>query len=175
MAVKERDTAPLLRRSVAYLLDVLLAILLAMTLLLLWIYPRQQPEGWALLQNFQSSGQRIGSAFFTQLPAVDRLALARLLLATQITVTGTIFLYFWLSELFSQGSSLGKCMFRLRVVEVSTGKRPTAAKLFLRSAISSICLTMNSLFLLPNFLWGLFRRDRRCWHELASGSRVVRY
>ncbi|MDR0679060.1 MAG: RDD family protein [Puniceicoccales bacterium] len=172
--MKNVRPAPLPGRILAYLLDTILALLLALTVLLWWVYPRFHAEGWTLLQQLRQEGV-MGARFFAQLPEGDRSILIRLLLVTQLTVTATVTAYFWLSELLSGGSSLGKCMFRLRVIDASSGERPGPGKLLLRSAVSSICLTVSSLFLLPNFLWGLFRRDRRCWHDLLSGSKIERY
>jgi uncharacterized RDD family membrane protein YckC len=173
-SAKNVRPAPLPGRILAYLLDMVLALLVALTFLLWWIYPRFHAEGWALLQQLRLEGIT-GANFLAQLPDGDRSALIRLLLATQLTVTATVTAYFWLSELLSGGSSLGKCMFRLRVADIGSGKRPGPGRLLLRSAVSSICLTVSSLLLLPNFLWGLFRKDRRCWHDLLSGSKVERY
>ncbi|MDR2664086.1 MAG: RDD family protein [Puniceicoccales bacterium] len=171
--MRKIQPAPFPGRILAYLLDVILALLLAITFLLWWVYPRFHAESWALLQGLGREGTT-ASEFLSQLPDESRALLIKMLIATQLTITATLIAYFWLSELLSRGSSLGKCMFRLRVVD-GGGERPGGGALLLRSAISSICLTVSSLLLLPNFLWGLFRKDHRCWHDLLSGSRVERY
>ena len=168
-AVKAKQLV-LLRRLAAYGLDVIMAIMLAMTVLL-WIYPRFFPNPWGALNG--SVAAEAGVDIFKQLAENNRTELLGLFAATQFTVLATFTIYFWLSEIIGNGGSLGKRMLRLRVVDFTAKRRPDSLRLFLRSAMSSTCLTVCSPFLLPNFLCALFRRDRRCFHDIVSGTNVV--
>ncbi|MDR1435592.1 MAG: RDD family protein [Puniceicoccales bacterium] len=162
-----------LRRSAAYFLDSTLALMLAITLLL-WIFPRHFPRQWELIANSGAMGRAGIRTLLSQLGENDGAAMMHLFAATQFVMIATLTAYFWLSEVFIDGGSIGKCMFRLRVADFSSGNRPDLLRLFMRSAMSSICLTVCSPLLLPNFLCALFRRDRRCFHDLLAGTAVVR-
>jgi uncharacterized RDD family membrane protein YckC len=157
------------RRLAAYFLDATLAMMLAATFLL-WIYPKFFPHSLEILGGGPG---KMGAEFLLQRSDGERLELLHLLATTQFVVLGTFTLYFWLSEISSNGGSLGKCIFRLRVSDIATGGRPSPLRLLLRSAASSICLVICSPFLLPNFLCALFRSDNRCFHDIVSGTCVV--
>ncbi|MDR2667504.1 MAG: RDD family protein [Puniceicoccales bacterium] len=165
--VKNKQS-PLPRRFAAYFLDVTLALMLAITILL-WVYPKFFPQSWEILSG--SSG-KIGQEFLLHQSDGDRAELLHLFAATQLVIFAILTLYFWLSEVLSGGGSLGKCMFRVRVLDCSSGKRPDSIRLFLRSATSSLCLTVCSPFLFANFICAIFRRDRRCFHDIICGTCV---
>jgi len=68
------------------------------------------------------------------------------------------------------GTSPGKRVFRLWIVDAETGRRPTARQGWKRQA--GYLLTVLALGL-P--LWPMFRRpDRRPFHDLLAGTCVVR-
>ena len=58
---------------------------------------------------------------------------------------------------------------RLKVLQAD-GRRPPLRALLVRYAVATLSLAAGGL----GFLWCLFERDRRGWHDLASGTVLVR-
>jgi uncharacterized RDD family membrane protein YckC len=78
------------------------------------------------------------------------------------------FLYAGLSWRFG-GQTLGMRAWRLRAVD-SRGNPPGWQAIALRFSVGAISLAALGL----GFLWVLVDRERRSWHELASGTLTVR-
>ncbi|MDR2677268.1 MAG: RDD family protein [Puniceicoccales bacterium] len=162
-------------RVVAYLMDVTLALMCAMVLLKVWVLPRHHAAGLQVLQSAREPGLRLSAEVLANLSEDQRVALFRLIGTFQWVVMSTIFLYFFLSEILAGGASLGKRIFRLRIVTVQSAEPIGIFRTCTRTAVSTTCLTLFFPFLFVNFLVGLFRRDRRCLHDLIAHSWVIRY
>lgn len=67
------------------------------------------------------------------------------------------------------GQTLGMRPWRLKVT-TPDGRLAPAGKLWLRYAVAIVSLLAGGL----GFLWSLVDRDRRTWHDLASGTVLVR-
>lgn len=67
------------------------------------------------------------------------------------------------------GQTLGMRPWRLKVTAVD-GSRAGVGALSLRYAVATISLAAGGL----GFLWSLFDRERRTWHDLASRTVLVR-
>jgi uncharacterized RDD family membrane protein YckC len=67
------------------------------------------------------------------------------------------------------GQTLGMRPWRLRVVD-EEGRTPGLAALWQRYAWATLSLAAVGL----GFLWALVEPQRRCWHDLASSTRLVR-
>jgi uncharacterized RDD family membrane protein YckC len=67
------------------------------------------------------------------------------------------------------GQTLGMRPWRLRVVDAGGG-RPALGALWLRFAVATLSLAAGGL----GFLWSLVDRDRRTWHDIAAGTRLLR-
>jgi uncharacterized RDD family membrane protein YckC len=67
------------------------------------------------------------------------------------------------------GQTIGMRAWRLRVVDSNGGPLPWPRAL-LRFGVALVALAALGL----GFVWCLFDRDRRGWHDLAARSRVVR-
>ena len=76
--------------------------------------------------------------------------------------------YAWLSWRRG-GQTLGMRPWRLKVVAAGGGA-PTGRALAIRYAVATLSLAAAGL----GFLWCLVDRDRRGWHDLASGTLLVR-
>ncbi|MDR1457175.1 MAG: RDD family protein [Puniceicoccales bacterium] len=162
-------------RIVAYVMDVVLASMCAMALLKLWILPRYHGAGLQVLQAAQAPGLRLSTDVLVNLSEDQRLALLKLIGSFQWVIMASIFLYFFLSETLTRGSSLGKLIFRMRIVNAQSAEPIGIFRLCTRTAVSTTCLTLFFPFLFINFLIGLLRRDRRCLHDLMAHSWVIRY
>lgn len=86
-------------------------------------------------------------------------------LALLWAVTGFYVVYSW----HRGGQTLGMRPWRLKVLGAD-GRRPPLRALMLRYAIATVSLAAAGLGL----LWCLVDRDRRGWHDLASGTVLVR-
>lgn len=67
------------------------------------------------------------------------------------------------------GQTLGMRAWKLRLV-ATRGGAPTWSALALRYAIAGLSLAAFGL----GFLWSLVDPERRTWHDLASGTRLLR-
>jgi uncharacterized RDD family membrane protein YckC len=67
------------------------------------------------------------------------------------------------------GQTLGMRAWRLRLARADGGV-PTWPQLLLRYAVAGLSLAAAGL----GFLWSLIDRERRTWHDLASGTAVSR-
>ena len=85
-----------------------------------------------------------------------------------IALVGATFLYAGLSWRFG-GQTLGMRAWRLRAVDVQ-GNPPGWSAIVLRFGVGALSLAAAGL----GFVWVLVDRERRSWHELASGTLTVR-
>jgi uncharacterized RDD family membrane protein YckC len=80
-------------------------------------------------------------------------------------------------EWLGQGRTLGKRIFHLRSIDVTTGEAPGFLPALLRSAWKTAFLCLpNPLFTLLGIVNAhvpLFRKDRRAWHDLWTRTQVV--
>jgi len=67
------------------------------------------------------------------------------------------------------GMTVGMRAWRI-VIENDAGARPGWGACLLRFAVSLLSAAAAGL----GFAWALLRRDRRTWHDLASGTRLWR-
>ncbi len=67
------------------------------------------------------------------------------------------------------GQTIGMRPWRLKVLAVD-GRPATLGALGLRYAVATLSLLVVGL----GFAWALFDDERRCWHDIAAGTRFVR-
>ncbi len=80
-------------------------------------------------------------------------------------VTGTYFVLSWRRG----GATIGMRPWRLKVL-AADGRPATLRALWLRYAVATLSLLAVGL----GFVWALFDGERRCWHDMAAGTRFVR-
>lgn len=76
------------------------------------------------------------------------------------------------------GRSLGQRLFSLRVVRLERGREPSDAQMrapglwrgLVRGSVAYVGVACAGV----GYVWMLFNRDRRGWHDLASGTIVIR-
>ncbi|OGS48957.1 MAG: hypothetical protein A3J79_11970 [Elusimicrobia bacterium RIFOXYB2_FULL_62_6] len=57
----------------------------------------------------------------------------------------------------------------LKLADFATGGPAAADKVFLRAFFSLV-----SLFMLLGYIWALWEKDHRTWHDIIAGTKVVR-
>lgn len=67
------------------------------------------------------------------------------------------------------GATPGMKIMKLKLVDYHTGGKVPADKVFLRTLFSLV-----SLFALLGYVWALWEREHRTWHDLIAGTRVVK-
>jgi len=67
------------------------------------------------------------------------------------------------------GATPGKMILKIKVVDFVTGDKPAADKAFLRAVFSLV-----SLVLFLGYLWAIWEKDKRTWHDLIAGTKAVR-
>ena len=85
--------------------------------------------------------------------------------------------YFFISELFFRGQTLGKATMRLRTASVSDDLPLTPLRLLARAVLKGMsALSLISPFFIPglvNFIFCFFNRKKRCLHDLAGSSITI--
>ncbi len=66
------------------------------------------------------------------------------------------------------GATPGKMLFKIKVVDYVDGGNVSADKAFIRSFFSLV-----SLFFFLGYLWAFKNKDKRTWHDLIAGTKVV--
>ena len=89
-------------------------------------------------------------------------------LAEQVLLLLATFAYFGLSWRRG-GQTLGMRAWRLRLLDAQGGA-PSWRQILLRAVVAPFSLALFGL----GFLWSLFERERRSWHDLASNTVIVR-
>ena len=88
-------------------------------------------------------------------------------------LTLTFALYFLLGEIFCKGKSIGKATFSLMTVNAVENSPPSFRQILIRSLLKGLSINVFPLGL-ANLLFCIFNRDKKCLHDLASGTITVR-
>jgi uncharacterized RDD family membrane protein YckC len=87
------------------------------------------------------------------------------LLALLWAVAGAYLVFSWRRG----GATIGMRPWRLKVLGMD-GRPATLRALCMRYVVATLSLLVVGL----GFVWALFDHDRRCWHDIAAGTRFVR-
>jgi uncharacterized RDD family membrane protein YckC len=87
------------------------------------------------------------------------------LLALLWAVAGAYLVFSWRRG----GATIGMRPWRLKVLGMD-GRPATLRALCMRYVVATLSLLVVGL----GFVWALFDDDRRCWHDIAAGTRFVR-
>ncbi|MBD3823173.1 MAG: RDD family protein [Epsilonproteobacteria bacterium] len=128
--------------------------------------------------------QKRGAAFF-----IDELLLSFLLILALwdsfshannveeiINLTNTFVLEYIVVKIVYQtffvmqyGATIGKMLFKIRVIEIQTLQNPS----FLSALNRSIFRVVSELLFYLGFLWGVFDPARQTWHDKTAKTLVV--
>ncbi len=68
------------------------------------------------------------------------------------------------------GQTIGKFLLGIKVISTKNEKSPGFGKAFMRELLGK---TVSGIVLMIGFIWGLFEKERRTWHDFIGGTRVV--
>lgn len=184
--------APLFPRTLAFLADGILAALLAW-LAVYSLIPVFVPEAFPVFKETLQSAFQDYRAATLAMAAGDRLPAeifarklseklgsdAVLTVIDFITITSTLvsFAYFVLSERLTRGASLGKKMFRLRVISTLTGEPPNLLQTISRSVWRACSVVpaniLIALIVAADAHVPFFSYRRRAWHDKLARTEVI--
>lgn len=156
---------------VAFGMDLSLLTVVAVFLLEVLLLPSQFPHE---LQETRNLIQ--GLTFIEQIQAANTLSQETIKMAV---FSYNVFLlcfwaYFFFSELWMAGSTLGKKTFGLTIMSLNTGEKPSVFESSFRAISKALALTVFVPFLLGlNYLAPYFNASRRAGHDFICKTIVV--
>lgn len=188
-----------LKRSVAYLIDIILVALLATAISMVFIdntkYQGRTEELMSLTKNF-TEGKITKEEYSEQFDTLNYY-LTKEGVGTTIVNCSVAIVYYVILCYFCHGITLGKYLMKLQIVsandkELNIGHyllRGLFVNLILSNLVSIICVyTMNkdtfisiypkasnvlTIFLLVTLLFMMYRNDGRGLHDLISNTKVI--
>lgn len=161
------------RRSFAFLLDMILIVTFVLMMLKIFIIPQQHPGALDELQHLAKEyGDTPG---MTQTQLMEKLSpeLLEMIQTSQAYMLFFLWMYFAISEMITKGSSLGKKVFSMRVVNANTLEPPTFFDSILRSGLK----TLSLLSWIPIFIVNCFlifvTKKRQSGHDLLTRTVVI--
>lgn len=85
-----------------------------------------------------------------------------------LTIVTMVLFYGWFYK--KKGATPGKSLLGLKVLHAETGIHIGFGRTFVREVFGKI---FGMIFLGLGFIWGLFQKERRCWHDYFASTRVV--
>jgi uncharacterized RDD family membrane protein YckC len=165
------EPAPILIRILAFGLDFLL--LSAVTTLLFgkWLLPMYYSSEWTNFINQMID--YMNNSDMKSFGALSDEKLRPMLVFIQAVSLILWGAYFTLSDIFMLGSSLGKRVFSLQVIQADVNELPSAYTSVLRGLFKSIFILAYIPILLADALFMFFNPEKRAGHDWLCRTRVV--
>ena len=178
---KDLVPASLVKRMIAFGMDAVLLFILiqAIALLIPNLYHESvQAEFNALVHKVSllGSDERFDSSKMAIFIEESRLSEETygMLLTMLFAACFLPILYFFCGEAFFRGQTLAKATFGLRTVLLNNYEDAPRGKTLIRAVIKGVStITLLTPFLLPgllNFCLCMFNRNKRCVHDILSGT-----
>jgi uncharacterized RDD family membrane protein YckC len=172
------------KRSIAFLIDAVIGIVISALLLLYLVLPAIVPDVQERAQNFMELSNIASNPESSTQESEEALqnmyeVIAPIMLPANIGLLVLLALYFSLGEILSKGASLGKQLFRLRVYSLRTREPVTSQTSIARSLIKTCCIvlfpigSLGFVFLIGIALLPMFTRNRQAFHDLLTKSVVM--
>lgn len=177
---KNNLPAPITKRVVAFTMDfILLLLILVLTATVLVEF--SDPEMPAQLDNlsleFLSISQNQNLNAEEKQNLIEKLITPEISKFIKMVEVWFIILpitFFFIGEKFFSGKSFGKGTFGLKTTKSNENENPTTAMLFLRALIKGLSITFFfPFFFLLNYCFCFFNRERRCLHDMVSGTITI--
>lgn len=185
-------SAPLLPRALAFAADGILAGLLACLAVHLLIpvfvpdtYPVFAETMQTIWHDYRAASEaaargntQLATAFLESLPEkAGSNAVQGVMSFITLTTMLTTFAYFIISERLTHGASLGKRIFRLRVVSSLTGEPPRLLQTISRSLWRACTVApvgiLITIVVIINAHVPFFSYRRRAWHDRLAHTEVI--
>jgi len=182
--LEEPALVPVWKRTLAFAMDMILLIVLLQSLI--QILPNAYPDhvkkefnqliiDASLLSQDEQSDLHRTTDFLENAQLSEQtyeMLMAMIFFACLLPTT-----YFFISELFFRGQTLGKATLRLRIASVRSDLPLSPLRLFARAVLKGMsALSLMSPFFIPgliNFVFCFFNRKKRCLHDLAGSSITI--
>lgn len=166
-------------RLVAFLFDYVLITVFLFTILTTWILPDFYPGFITDLETLANEQARLSQAHAS---TKEILILHGNFMQRHSSALDTIntfylftfWIYFSFSEYFLTGTTLGKKMFKLRVVDADTLSEPSPRATFIRNCLKSMAACILFPLLAVSFLLCIFNRRRQTGHDWVARTIVIR-
>lgn len=166
-------------RLVAFLFDYVLITVFLFTILTTWILPDFYPGFITDLETLANEQARLSQA---KASTKEILILHGNFMQRHSSALDTIntfylftfWIYFSFSEYFLTGTTLGKKMFKLRVVDADTLSEPSPRATFIRNCLKSMAACILFPLLAVSFLLCIFNRRRQTGHDWVARTIVIR-
>ena len=167
------EIAPYWQRACAFILDVVLVSALASLCLNKFILPEKFPGALdAMTLYVQQLAQAVQSK-----TSIEEIKVAPNVQEAAVFVQAFLYFLFWTyfasSEILLKGSSLGKRVFRLQVVNMYTAKPLGLFEVLVRSGIKGLTLLTYFPILAIDYIVPLFNSQRQSLHDMLSRSLVI--
>ena len=170
-------------RCLAFLLDMTLGTFLIITLLMNFILPQRYSKAFLELKksafHYQQSiakGDAADAMKQIQIMTSDKDAQLMFMHAQSMYML-LLWIYFTLCDALLKGRSLGKRVFKLKVISIATFKEPNFMEISLRSMLKVMSFGLGfplSIILGPlNLIIFFFNKDSRSGHDLMAKTVVV--
>lgn len=166
-------------RAIAFLFDYVLITVFLFTILTTWILPDFYPGFMTDLETLANEQARLSEA---KASAREILVLHGNFMQKHNSALETIntfylftfWIYFSFSEYFLAGTTLGKKMFKLKVVDADTLSEPSPRATFIRNCLKSMAACILFPLLAISFLLCIFNRRRQTGHDWVARTIVIR-
>lgn len=170
--------ASLPARYGAFFLDYLLLVAAFYLITTQFIYPVFHPEFSRALQEFwehqQTLTENTGFREMLQIQMEFHLEHERAIADTQFVFIVMTWIYFAMSELLMQGSTLGKKVFKLQTIDLRTMLPATGKSLLVRNCLKTISVTIIfPILLIINLIIPFFSRFRLTGHDVIAKTMVT--
>lgn len=156
-------------RIIAFFLDLTLVGTFSLMVLTIFIIPQKYPgtlqELWHLSSNPEKTQEQ-------QLAKMST-SLKEMIQTSQTIIVLIFWAYFTLSEILLAGSSLGKMIFKIRVVNTATLEPPSLFDSILRSGLKTFSLLAWFPIFTLNFFLMFFTKKAQAGHDLLIRTIVI--
>jgi uncharacterized RDD family membrane protein YckC len=169
--------AALPARMIAFFLDYIMIFAIFYLISTAIIYPYFHPGFTEELRTFWEQQQNLppdtGFREMARMQLDFQMEHEKAIADTQFIFIIIVWIYFALSEVMMQGSTLGKKVFKLQTIDLKTLKKPNGKTILIRNCFKTISVTIVFPLLLINFIIPFFNRSRLAGHDLLSKTMVT--
>ncbi len=175
--VEPYPPASLFPRILAFLLDAGLGTVIYLALCTWVLFPLFHPDFMQKAQTFWEEQQQVsednGFKEMVERQVAFQMENQKVMTDSQFLMIVVFWVYFALSELVMEGSTLGKKTFKLQTISVKTLKKPDGRTILFRNCLKTIAVTFALPLLIINFTIPFFQRQRRAGHDLFAKTYVT--